>query len=331
MKNILLILVLVWSATKVTGQVVENVYFNNYNSAADNDFVNYFDGGTGMIVNIANGITGGCMEMPNTINWGNDNAVYCSKYVGGGGISSNTRISFKYDTTQINTVNFDRAVSIFLRPSADFNHYVIASVTHDKKIQILTYSWTNNPVVLNLQHNHWYEFILSTGFINSNPPYQINLSAMVNDLGISGQFPPIPAGTSNGVFYDSLLFADPAIEVSVSAALWGGGKYLDNFRYEGTKSADSCLIPIGINDVNDLPISIVFTDDNINITHAFSRLEIEIYSLTGALITNGDALNGSSQFPITNIKNGLYILRLRNYDNPGNPFILNRKFSISGH
>jgi hypothetical protein len=159
--------------------VTENVLFDNYISSANNDFVNYFTGGSGLSQITANGITGGCLTTPLTVNWGNDNAIYCSKYIAADSAYTNTRLSFKYDTSQINNINFDRAASIFLRPSRDFNHYVIASVNNNKRLQIISYSWTNTPPLLNLQHNHWYEFLLNTAFVVDSPVYQVNVSAQV--------------------------------------------------------------------------------------------------------------------------------------------------------
>jgi len=241
--NFIAVLILCMKMPSGFSQIVtENVLYDNYASATDNDFVNYFTGGLGLSQATTNGITGGCLVTPNTVSWGNDNAIYCSKYIASEFDYANTRIAFKYDTTQINSSNFDRAVSLFLRPSADFNHYVIASVNYNKTLQIATYSWANSPPVLNLQHGHWYEFLLSTDFITASPLYQINVSAQVNDLGVTGQFPPIPVGNTNGTFYDSLLFGDTAVQVSLTGTLWGGAKYLDNFHFEGIKSADSCTI-----------------------------------------------------------------------------------------
>src|SRR5688572_1175840 len=219
--------------------VIEYVSFDTYVSPTDNDFVNNFNNGTGLIQITTNGITGGCLTTPLTVGWGNDNAIYCSKYLNALNISV-TRLSFKYDTTQINPVNYDRSVSIFLRPSADFNHYVIASITHDSKIQIISYSMTNNMPVINLLHNHWYEFILTTDIVTASPNWIMNAYAQVNDLGLTGQTPPIPNGSSTISFSDSIFTIDPAVEVSFTATQWGGAKYVDNFRFQGMKSLDSC-------------------------------------------------------------------------------------------
>ncbi|MBK9048080.1 MAG: hypothetical protein IPL74_15845 [Bacteroidetes bacterium] len=153
---------------------------------------------------------------------------------------------FKYDSTQINPINYDRAVTIYLNPIADFNHYVIASITYDKKIQIVSYFAANNPFPVNLIHNHWYEFILSTSYDMPIPAlYEVTAEAQLNDLGPTGLTPPIPAGNSDIVFTDSLLYVDTAVQVSFSGTAWGGAN-LDNFQFQGIKSADSCNATTGI-------------------------------------------------------------------------------------
>src|SRR5215213_10709680 len=78
--------------------VIEQVDFNNYISPTDNDFVNRFNNGAGLAQITTNGITGGCLTVPATMNWGNDNAVYCSKYIANLGSYCKTNIAFKYDT-----------------------------------------------------------------------------------------------------------------------------------------------------------------------------------------------------------------------------------------
>jgi hypothetical protein len=248
MKSLFILsLLLLYSHITYSQIVTETVAFDNYVSASDNDFVNFFSVGTGLNMITTNGITGGCLETPLTVNWGNDNAVYCSKYIAVPLNHSTTKLSFKYDSAMVNTANFDRAASIFLRPSADFNHYIIASVTHDKRLQIVSYSYANTPPLLNLLDNHWYELSLTTVYVSNAPTYQINVSAAVNDLGITGQSTPVNLSISNGTLYDSLFVGDSAVQVSFTAALWGGARYVDNFHYEGLKSADSCAVaPTGI-------------------------------------------------------------------------------------
>ncbi|MBK5285000.1 MAG: hypothetical protein JJE25_06325, partial [Bacteroidia bacterium] len=221
--------------------ITEDVLFNNYNSSSDNDLVNRFTGGLGLTQITTNGITGGCLTTPNTVSWGNDNAIYCSKYIAASTYYAKTGLYFKYDTTQINTVNFDRAVSIFLRPGADFNHYVIASVNYDKRIQIVSYAWANNPPLLNLLQDHWYALTLTATFTGGLPGDEIDLVAAVDDYGLTGLSMPVTVNTSIGTINDSILFGDSAIQVSFTASAWGGAKYIDNFIFNGIKSPDSCI------------------------------------------------------------------------------------------
>ncbi len=194
MKKITLVLFCILSTNLfvASGQVVNEVVdFNFYASPTNHDFVNHFNNGLGLSQITTNGITGGCLVTPATMNWGNDDAVYCSKYIADSGSYCKTYISFKYDTTLFNSSGFDRAVSIFLRPSADFNHYIIASVSHTHRIELLTYSWTNSPgPLLNLVHDHWYEFILRVPFTGGASGDQVDINTAVMDLGISGLDPP---------------------------------------------------------------------------------------------------------------------------------------------
>jgi hypothetical protein len=298
--------------TAFSQSIIETVQFDYYVSSTDNDFVNHFTGGAGLTQITTNGITGGCLVMPTTLNWGNDNAIYCSKYVAADSSTTSTRISFKYDTTQINTSNSDRAVSIFLRPNADFNHYIIASVNYNKRLQILTYSWANSPPLLNLQQDHWYQFLLNTSFVADSPSYQINISAMVNDLGLTGQFPPIPVGFSNGTIYDSLFYGDTAVQVSIIGASWGGAKYLDNFHFEGIKSNDSCSFTtaMAVNEADEFKA--IVADNRIIINNNSTMLTSEIYSMAGQKMMFTLSPPGNSSFSIAELPVGIYLLHVGN-------------------
>lgn len=298
--------------------VTENVSFDNYISPTNNDFTNRFTNGLGLTQITTNGITGGCLTTPNTVNWGNDNAIYCSKYIASTSNYANTGITFKYDSTQINSVNFDRAVSIFLRPSVDFNHYVIASVNYNKRLQIVTYSWANSSPLLNLLHDHWYQFLLNTNFVTGSPVYQINISAQVNDLGVTGLTPPIPVGNSSGIIYDSLLFGDSAVQVSLTGTLWGGAKYLENFHFEGIKSADSCLsIPTSIAEdetYSDVYVSLSSETNQLAIgSWQLAIKSIEVFDVRGQRVFRQQpGANSQRHFSIdvSNFYFGIYFVRI---------------------
>ena len=304
------------ASLSLRGQVVnESVDFNNYTNSSDNDFVNRFNNGTGLNQITTSGITGGCLTTPATMNWGNDNAVYCSKYKGDSASVCRTSVSFKYDTTVFSSSGFDRAVSIFLRPNADFNHYVIASVSHTQSIEILTYSWTNSPgPQLNLIHNHWYDLIVRVTFTGGPSGDQIDVQAQVTDLGVTGQTPPIPVNFASGTFNDSVLFGDNAIEVSLTTTANGAAKYLDNFTFQGIKSADSCIsIPTGIPSQSETGL-VVFVSGKEMVIHsaaAEQEKEAEIYSLNGQLISSLQFPGHKAVFDISGWKPGIYFVRLK--------------------
>ncbi len=304
------ILFILTIGTSISQPVTENVMFDNYVSPSDNDLVNNFSGNILLTPTTTNGITGGCLATPTTESWGNNNAIYCSKYINSAAYSSSTRISFKYDTTQLNSINFDRAVSIFLRPNADFNHYIIASITPDKKIQVVSYFAANNPVSVNLLHNPWYEFILNTSFTTPAPTYQVATDAQLNDLGLTGLTPPIPAGNTSLSFTDSLLYVDTAVQVSFSGTSWGGAKYIDNFRFEGFKSADSCNAPTGIPAVIDTGVEVFVSGNTIECTSSHDKLMLHVYSISGQLLFSKEIRKGHSSIPIVELANGIYLLKI---------------------
>ena len=311
----------------VAQPVTETILFDNYVSPSDNDLVNNFSGSILLTPISSNGITGGCLTVPTTESWGNNNAIYCSKYMNSSLYSNDTRISFKYDSTQINPINYDRAVTIYLNPIADFNHYVIASITYDKKIQIVSYFAANNPVPVNLIHNHWYEFILSTSFTMPIPAlYEVTAEAQLNDLGPTGLTPPIPAGNSDIVFTDSLLYVDTAVRVSFSGTSWGGAKYLDNFRFQGIKSADSCNATTGIPTVINDGVEVFVTGTTIECTSSHQELMLELYSISGQNIFSKKLSSGHSSVSMYELANGLYFMKL---ETPSGKVVLTQKFIVS--
>ena len=290
--------------------VTEIINFNNYVSPSDNDLINNFSGGLGLLPLATNGITGGCVSTPNTVGWGNDNAIYCSKYLDSTNNISNTRISFKYDTTQLNTVNYDRAVSLFLRPAADFNHYVIASINYDKKIQIVTYSVANNPYLVNMEHNHWYEFILNVTCVSPASVHQIGAWAQLNDLGLTGLDPPVSLGNSSISFYDSLLYVDTAVQVSFTGTLWGGAKYIDNFQFQGVKSADSCNATTGVATVEAENIFINYYNNTIYLNQEVADLNVDVFSVSGQKMFSKIVAKGESSFSVASLVPGIYLVRV---------------------
>ena len=298
-----------FSAGVVIGQVVnETVDFDGYLSASDNDFQNRFDNGTGLVQLQTNGITGGCLETPSTIAWGNDNAVYCTHARGVIGVSYTLGICFKYDTTQLNNINFDRPASLWMKPEADPNHYLVASVLDTRRIQIISYSATASSPVMQLQQGHWYNLLLFADFSGGGTADQIDINSQVNDLGVTGNDPPIPAGFTNAVLHDSTLIGDTAIEISITGTHWGGALYLDNFRFDGMKSYDNC-ISTGI-DTAQAEMDFTFLVEGNLLTVVPGTIQnsrFEVLNLSGQKMISGQ-LAGTAEFDISSFASGFYLL-----------------------
>lgn len=295
--------------------VVEEVDFDYYQDIDNNDFVNNFNGGYGMIQIEAEGITGGSVTVPDSSGWGNDNAIYCSRYKPVTGDTVITAISFKYDSALIHPNSFQRAVSIFLRPQADFNHYIIASVSWNKKIELLTYSWNNNPYPpLTLHSNHWYRFELMVIFSTIQ---QIKISATVSDLGVSGSATPVIVNSSSGTFNDEVLAVDTSIQVSLTAARYGGSTHLDNFYFKGRPGLTDCVniptstAPVSANrewSVYPLPASSYIIIERIN--PGAEVVEATMFNVHGNSVMHFNMEEERKVLDIMSLKPGMYYLRL---------------------
>lgn len=296
--------------------VTEDVHFDFYQSAANNDFINHFSAGYGITQVQTNGITGGCLLVPDSISWGNDNAIYCTMYKPNSGDTTVTSICFKYDSTTVQLSSFQRAMSIFLRPSADFNHYVIATVSGNKKIELITYGWVNTPYPnLNLLHNHWYQYKLSTAFFGA--VFQVYIKAEVFDLGLSGTSPPALINSSSGTITDNILAVDTAIQVSVTGATYGGCIYLDDFHFHGRKGFSNCTNVTGIeNLVVPGTVSIYYSPGE-NIVHVIrnersvSEMIISIFNAEGKKVMENKISGIRTDINISCLTDGFYIARCK--------------------
>jgi hypothetical protein len=302
------------SAPTAYAQVVsEAVTFDAYVSAADNDFINRFDNGLGLVQLQTNGVTGGCLETPLSISWGNDNAVYCTRFKGVTGVTYITGIFFKYDTLQLDNTNFDRAASLWMKPNADPNHYLVASVLDTRRIQIISYSATNTSAVMNLEHGHWYNLLLIADFTGGPLSDQVDVNAQVNDHGITGNDPPFPTGFTTAVLHDSVLIADTAIEVSITGTRWGGALYLDNFRFDGMKSFDNCLATGFLAEANEYLFSV--SEENKTLTlmadARFLNGEAEVFNAAGRKIAGGKITAAETKLDLSAFQSGVYFLSVK--------------------
>jgi hypothetical protein len=128
---------------------------------------------------------------------------------------------------------------------------------------------------------------------------------------MSGMDPPIPMGTVSGMFNDSILFADNAIEVSITGSKQGGAAYLDNFHYDGEKSADSCNRTTGIEDIHsaeEITSSVANNILTVTSKRDFANAQMEIINVTGQKFLSGNLTEGNSHFNISAFENGIYFL-----------------------
>jgi len=268
------------------------------------DLTDHFYGGFQSLVQIpTHGVMGGCLQTPDSINWGNDNSMYCSKYAGADTVFE-TQIMFYYNDSAINPNSYDRAVSIFMRPHADPNHYIIASLSHDKKLEGLSYSTTNSSLTLPMVNNNWYLLTLTCP-ISSNFIYTV---VKLDDLGPTGLGSATTVESFMLPFPDSLFANDDAIEVSITGSKGGGALYLDNFTFHGMKSADSCLTSAvrDISKENDLELIREGNELRIETNRALTGYSV--YDLSGKLI-NQSKVPADKRIDTSTLTGGIYFFR----------------------
>ena len=310
------------------GQVItETVNFNQYQSGTNNDLVNNFSNGNGMIQVTSNGISGGSVIVPDSISWGNDNAVYCSRFHHISGDTLQASICFKFNTFIIQPSSFQRAVSLWMVPYADFNHYIVGTINYNQKMELITYGWSNNGgPVATLINNHWYRYELKAivvGGINN----QVNVSSSIFDLGVSGTTAPTLVNTTSGVINDNIIVADTSIQVSMTGTTKGGAVILDDFQFYGRKGVSTCQGSTGIQGPEaEVPVKIWVSqsDAQLNIlTVEYVFSSITIYKVTGEAVLRKELEKGNSCININSLDDGFYIISLK-----GPNYFISRKIRL---
>lgn len=298
--------------------VTQDVNFDFYQSANNNDFSNNFNGITGITQIQTNGITGGCLLLEDSIDWGNDRGIYCTAYKPDAGDTAVTGICFKYDSSTVVPSALQRAMTIFMHPWADPNHYVIATISHQKKIELITYAWVNQFPPANLLHQHWYQYTLSTAFFPSS--FQVYIKAEIFDLGLSGQAVPSLISFADHTISDNVLSVDTAIQVAISGARYGGGTYLDNFHFHGRKGFSNCIVNTVISENNlseNITVFPTIADNILNIIrneNLSGLLKIIIYNMQGEKIAEHETLSEKATMDISTLENGIYIVNCQSAD-----------------
>jgi hypothetical protein len=319
MKKIVLLMVCLFLIKAAQSQVVtRDVHFDNYTSASSNDLTNHFSGNTTLYQQQTGGITGGCAATPDSNNWGNDLAYYCAKYKANSAVTTfSTSIAFKYDSTLYNASGLERMCTIWLVPSADFNHYMISSVDHDKKITVLSYSYSGTSLLAtNFADNHWYKLQVNLTVSSLAPNYNLGFGALVFDIGANGTSSPTLLNSKSGGFADMTLAIDTNISVGFTGTRYGGVACIDDFHFEGIKNSDVCpTSSIAATELNEL-VSIKYFSDILSIDNRSSDLlHAYIYDLNGRLILCMPVHQGINQISTMSLTTGLYIYHIQGSDN----------------
>lgn len=287
--------------------VTEDVYFNNYVNSLDNDLNNHFYGMQSLIQIPSNGITGGCLQVADSNNWGNDNSRYCSRYMSVEDSINTTSICFKYNAALLAN-GFDRATSIWVQPHNDPNHYIIATVSHSRKLEMYSYSaFTASVSPINLQTGNWYKLELIFSYASSPNPFTLTYSSKLEDLGPSGMSSPVLLDSIGEAIQDSIFSTDDRIEVSITGARFGGAEFLDNLHFEGIKSSDSCIFT-GIYSAFDKDQIRYKLDANVLFISGYSLpgKEINVVNLAGELVMKTKLTSQETYLDISELKNGMY-------------------------
>ena len=297
--------------------VIKTVDFDQYTSPTNNDYVTWFSGGMGLEPQPTGGITGGALATPDSSSWGNGNARYCFKIKTEAWDSAAISISFLYDSTLVVPSSLNRAVSIWLNPSADWNQYLITSVTHNQRLEMIGYGWTNSPgVMLPLQHAHWYNLRVTPQFIPGFAGWMYNATAYVYDLGTDGMQTPVLIGTDNGSENNEIFPTDTAIAVSISGSRAGGAALLDNFYFDAKLSADSCEVDTTTNAVIDVQnASVAYTLNGTNLRVQTNLNDaVTITDAAGRVLHQAVADENKTDFDLSHQPVGIYLISVRTQD-----------------
>jgi hypothetical protein len=299
---------------KTQAQVVtQDVNFDFYQSVTNNDFANNFNGITGITQIQTNGITGGCLLLEDSIDWGNDRGIYCTAYKPNSGDTAITGICFKYNSATVVLSALQRAMTIFMHPWADPNHYVIATISHEKKIELITYAWVNQFPPINLIDQHWYQYTLSTAFFPSSA--QVYIKAEVFDLGLSGTASPTLVSFADHTISDNILSADTAIQVAISGSTKGGGIYLDNFHFHGRKGFSNCVTPTGIAEQDfskKITVYPTFAKNTVTIKKNYNlqgTMKITVFNIEGQELSVHNTNLTKTDLDVSSLSNGIYFIK----------------------
>ncbi len=299
--------------------ITDTVFFNNYVTPTNNDLVNHFSNTSWITMDTMHGITGGSLDTPDSLSWGNDLISYCKNYNNVIDTMMMTTVSFKYNSSLVMPApHYERAVAIFYEGNV-INHNIACYLNRDRTVTIITYGAVDVTSPINLTNGHWYRFATGLTCLSSAPGDWVLASCYMSDLGISGTANPTPVMAENFTLEDSDIVNSPEFNVRICGARWGGGEYLDNFTFHGIPGTSNC-VPVAVNENGSGSDAIsIFPQPasdflNISFNEKFidAQISYSIFDISGREMLHGDLLkNDLITIPIGQLSAGLYLLQIR--------------------
>ena len=319
MKKILVILLATVKLSLASAQSVsDTVYFNNYSSATNNDLTNHFSNTSWITMDTIHGITGGALNTPNTLSWGNDLIWYCKYYTNVIDSGMNASVSFKWNSALINTTTYDRGAAIFFEGNV-VNHNYACYLNRDRTVTLITYGGVYVTSPLTLINGHWYRFSGGLSSLSAAPGDWMVGACYMSDLGLSGTANPIQVMYQILMVEDSDVVNSPQFNVRICGAKWGGGEYLDDFIYHGIPGTINCVsTSVNENYFNSDAVTIypqpandlVYVSLNGNKKHTV--ISYSVTDITGREVMKEEtAMNDVFSLNVQQLPGGIYFLRVK--------------------
>jgi hypothetical protein len=243
--HLLAITLLAGLSAPAFGQVMESVNFDTYTSPTNNDLANRFIRPTFAASNIltqmtTGGITGGAIAPINEPNYGNDYTQYCSTYANTLGVTTETTVSFKYNSALVNTNSFARPVVIYL--DNNIGNEGISFNLNRGGLQVVSYNYNNQTALPNTTFvsGRWYKVSAQYRPVGGQFNDQFTVRMELFDLGTTGTSTPVSKGFHAATIYRAAVVGASSYTAGIMGAKWGGAELLDNFTFSGNKAGSLC-------------------------------------------------------------------------------------------
>lgn len=331
MKLLLLASAFVASTSVAFGQAVtETVNFDTYTSAVNNDLANSFIPARSrpnvLTQMTTSGITGGAVMPPNSANYANDVAQYCSTYNNQLGVTTSTSMCFKFNAALVNLNSNDDPLDFFLDNYSN-NDGLILGLRHSGSqsqpfyLSIVSYSSVQTIPLANstLVTGHWYRltarFRPIGGTFNDQSQAQLELF----ELGAAGTATPVSLASLTSNLSRPALVSSPSYNMGIMGNKWGGAELLDNFSFSGYKAGSLCTVLASRKPTSNESLQVVPNPSSGNFSVLFGGgfngklYKAEILNLIGqqcAAICDWDAATRSMKVDAAHLPPGSYIVQM---------------------